>query len=230
MVMVSVPAGVFAMGSSESDTQAADDEKPQHTVYLNAFWLDQTEVTNSMYASCVRAGVCQQPEKTSSKTRLLYYGESHYDAYPVLFVSWEEAKNYCHWVGRRLPTEAEWEKAARGENGLTYPWGEAPPGPGLLNFDNQVGDTTQVGSYTGGASPYGALEMAGNVSEWTADWYGEDYYAVSPAFNPLGPLSGAYRVLRGGSWFSSRDAVRAAFRLWNIPGLHSDSVGFRCAL
>jgi formylglycine-generating enzyme required for sulfatase activity len=229
MIMVSVPAGVFAMGSSDSDPQAADDEKPQHTVYLEAYWMDQTEVTNRMYAVCVQAGMCRSPGQSSSKTRLFYYGESRYDDYPVLYVSWEDAKAYCQWAGRRLPTEAEWEKAARGDGGRLFPWGDTPPTPGLLNYDNQVGDTTQAGSYPLGASPYGALDMAGNVSEWTADWYDERYYAVSPALNPIGPLSGTYRVLRGGSWFSSGRAVRAAFRLWNLPDLRSDGIGFRCA-
>jgi formylglycine-generating enzyme required for sulfatase activity/predicted Ser/Thr protein kinase len=229
MVMLYVSGGAFAMGSDDADLEAGDDERPQHTVFLSGYWIDQTEVTNRMYALCVQAGICRPPEKSGSKTRLIYYGDSRFDDYPVIYVAWEDADAYCRWAGRRLPSEAEWEKAARGIDGRIYPWGDTPPNPGLLNYNNQIGDTVPVGSYPNGVSPYGALDMAGNVGEWTADWYSEDYYGVSPAYNPLGPSLGTYRVLRGGSWFSSSRAVRVAFRLWNYPDLRFDSSGFRCA-
>jgi serine/threonine-protein kinase len=229
MVMVYIPAGEFLMGAAGSDRNAGDDEKPQHKVYLEAFWIDLTEVTNAMYALCEGAGACQPPDTSKSKTRLFYYGDSRYGDYPVIHVSWEGAHAYCQWAGRRLPSEAEWEKAARGPDGQVYPWGDASPNPGLANFNNHVGDTTAIGRYPDGASPYGALDMAGNVAEWVADWYGENYYAVTPADNPLGPDSGTYRVLRGGSWFNPARVVRVTFRLWNYPDLRFEGGGFRCA-
>lgn len=229
MTLVYIPSGQFLMGSPEADAAAGVEEKPQHKVYLSVYWMDQTEVTNAMYTRCVRAGVCRPPAQTRSKTRPAYYDEPAFGDYPVIYVSWQDAEVYCRWAGRRLPTEAEWEKAARGTNGQTYPWGELPPGPGLANFNNQVGDTRPVGSYPVGASPFGALDMAGNVAEWVADWYNADYYPISPGSNPLGPEQGEFRVLRGGSWFNLARAMRAAFRLSNYPELQSDTVGFRCA-
>jgi serine/threonine-protein kinase len=229
MTLVYVPSGQFLMGSPDADAGAGIEEKPQRSVYLSVFWIDQTEVTNAMYMRCVRENVCSPPKETRSKTRLAYYDSPAFGNYPVIYVSWQEAEVYCQWAGRRLPTEAEWEKAARGSNGATYPWGEAPPGIGLANFNNQVGDTQPVGSYPAGASPYGALDMAGNVAEWVADWYDADYYPIAPDSNPTGPDSGEFRVLRGGSWFNLARAMRAAFRLANYPELQSDTVGFRCA-
>jgi len=228
MVLVYVPAGEFQMGSADSDTEASSNEKPQHAVYLDAFWIDSTEVTNGMYALCVTASACQPPVYTSSYTRASYYGDSQYDAYPVIYVSWNDAAAYCEWAGRRLPTEAEWEKAARGTDGRLYPWGSASPDANLLNFNDNVGDTTAVGSYPSGASPYGALDMAGNVWEWVADWYSETYYASSPFKNPSGSESGSYRVLRGGSWGDSQWIVRSALRLRITPVYRDFSVGFRC--
>jgi serine/threonine-protein kinase len=227
--MIYVPPGDFLMGAADSDTEAGADEKPQHLVYLDAFWIDLTEVTNSMYARCVEAGACSPPDKESSKTRLGYYGDEHYADYPVIYVSWQDAQDYCSWAGRRLPTEAEWEKAARGTDGWIYPWGNERPNSRYLNFNNQVGDTTPAGFYPPGASPYGAFDMAGNVAEWVADWYSEDAYASSEVRNPSGPETGEYRVLRGGSWFNPPRAVRTTFRLWNLAGLGFETGGFRCA-
>ena len=229
MVQVYIPSGQFLMGSLETEAGAGKEEKPQHPVYLSVYWIDQTEVTNAMYLRCVREGVCRPPKETRSNTRPAYFDEPGFGNYPVIYVSWQDADTYCRWAGRRLPSEAEWEKAARGTDGRTYPWGEDPPGPGMANFNNQVGDTRAVGSYPAGASPYGALDMAGNVAEWVADWYDPDYYPVSPASNPTGPESGEFRVLRGGSWFNMARAMRAAFRLSNYPELQSDTLGFRCA-
>ncbi|HSO13080.1 MAG TPA: formylglycine-generating enzyme family protein [Anaerolineales bacterium] len=232
MILLYVPAGEFTMGS-----EFYDDEQPIHTVYLDAFWIDQTEVTVHMYSMCVEAGVCVEPENISSFTRLSYYGNSEFDNYPVIYVSWNMAKSYCEWVGRRLPTEAEWEKAARGTDGRTYPWGEKI-NCSLANYwdgsDRCGNDTTKVGSYLGGASIYGALDMAGNVWEYVNDWYSETYYFNSPTSNPLGPESGQYRVVRGGSWFDWDDVVRSTFRSWVTPvgGDYSatDNQGFRCAI
>jgi formylglycine-generating enzyme required for sulfatase activity len=223
MVQVYVPAGSFQMGSDSGNS----DEKPVHTVTLDAFWVDQTEVTNKMYALCVGAGECPPPSSTKSYTLDSYYGNAQYDNYPVIYVSWNNAKAYCEWAGRRLPTEAEWEKAARGTDGRIYPWGDAAPESTMLNFN--VGDTTEVGKYPNGASPYGALDMAGNVWEWVNDWYGESYYSNSPSENPQGPDSGQFRALRGGSWNYYDRLVRAASRDWFAPDDFNNNFGFRCA-
>jgi formylglycine-generating enzyme required for sulfatase activity len=228
MEMVYIPAGEFPMGADDTDPEAGVVEKPQHWLYLSPYWIDLTEVTNAMYQQCVKAGDCQPPEKVGSKTRPAYYNEPQYQNYPVVFVSWEDASAYCGWAGRRLPSEAEWEKAARGIDGWLYPWGNVPPDYRKANFNNLAGDTTRVGAYPAGASPFGVLDMAGNVAEWVADWYGDGYYAASPYKNPTGPNSGEFRILRGGSWFNTANALRTTFRLWNYPVLRSETVGFRC--
>ena len=198
MVLIYIPAGDFLMGSADSDKEANSDEKPQHKVYLDAFWIDKTEVTNVMYARCVQAGACQTLFETKSFARSSYYTNAQFKDFPVIYVSWDDAGKYCKWAERRLPTEAEWEKAARGAIGRLYPWGDDPPNPSLLNFNKNVGDTTQVGKYPDGASTYGVLDMAGNVWEWVADWYDEKYYSKSPNRNPDGPASGGFGILRGG--------------------------------
>jgi len=225
MELVIVPAGDFLMGSVEGDPDAYDDEKPQHVVYLDAFWIDRTEVTNAMFERFV--------EETGHDAGTWWRDEaSGKPDHPVVIVSWHDAKAYCEWAGRRLPTEAEWEKAARGTDGRVYPWGNEPPDASRCNFNRNVGDTTPVGKYSPkGDSPYGAADMAGNVWEWVADWYDEDYYAVSPRDNPQGPSMGDYRVLRGGSWSDNGFgvSVRAAFRFRNSPVLRYGNFGFRCA-
>jgi len=229
MVQVYIPASEFKMGSLDGDLNAGDEEKPRHAVHLRAYWIDQTEVTNAMYALCVADGNCQPPKEVFSKTRPAYYDEPDYEDFPVIYVSWYDATAYCHWAGRRLPSEAEWEKAARGVAGQLYPWGDQPPGTERANFNNQVGDTSRVGSYPAGASPYGVLGMSGNVAEWVFDWYEPAYYKVSPYSSPAGPDQGEFKVLRGGSWFNQLRSMRAAFRLWNYPDLRSETIGFRCA-
>ena len=243
MVMVYVPAGEFWMGSDKSaDPQADDDELPQHRVYLDAYWIDQTEVTNAMYARCVADGACTPPAETRSFTRDSYYSSSQFGNYPVLYMDWNQSSAYCAWAGRRLPTEAEWEKAARGTDGRIYPWGDefscskgnfddetqsdADTVPGGPNCDGYP-DTAPVGSYPAGASPYGALDMAGNVWEWVADWHGA--YPSGAVSNPTGPDSGYYRVLRGGSWDVGSDIIRAAYRGGFIPDNRYINFGFRCA-
>jgi formylglycine-generating enzyme required for sulfatase activity/uncharacterized caspase-like protein len=228
MTLLYVPAGKFKMGSDDD----LPDEKPLHTVYLDAFRIDKTEVTNAKYAKCVQDGKCKQPSSTSSETHYIYYENSEFDNYPVIYVNWDDANAYCAWAGRRLPTEAEWEKAARGTDGRTYPWGNDSPNDTLLNYNNYSGqDTKEVGKYPNGASPYGALDMAGNVSEWVADWYDESYYATlgEKARNPQGPANGQVHVLRGGSYFSNYYSVRSSERtLYEISGPVLD--GFRCAV
>jgi formylglycine-generating enzyme required for sulfatase activity len=216
VAMVLVPPGEFLMGST--------------TVYLDAFWIYKTEVTNAMYAECVQAGKCSPPRSRGSHTRENYYGNPEFDDFPVIYVSWVDANNYCSWAGGRLPTEAEWEKAARGTDGRPFPWGDVDPTSvgDLLNFYGQ--DTTAVGSFPDGASPYGALDMAGNVSEWVADWLGLNYYNSPPSSNPLGPDSGEYRVWRGGSWATTlTELVRTSSRTGNFPTDSSGGIGFRCA-
>ena len=196
MEMVLVPAGEFPMGSEDG----SENERPVHEVYLDAFYIDKYEVSNGQYEMCVKAGKCDAPSVTSSSTRDNYYGNPSYADYPVIFVTWYNAQDYCAWAGGRLPTEAEWEKAARGTDDRTYPWGNGDPNCSLANSYNDdtgsycVGDTSEVGSYPTGASPYGALDMTGNVAEWVSDWYSPDYYSNSPVSNPLGPASGDRNV------------------------------------
>jgi formylglycine-generating enzyme required for sulfatase activity len=213
------------MGSDDGNS----DEQPAHTVYLDAFAIDRTEVTNAQYARCVQAGACRPPGSSSSYTRANYFADPRYADHPVIYVSWDDARAYCAWAGRRLPTEAEWEKAARGTDGRTYPWGDEWDASKANTDEAGVGDTTPVGAYPAGASPYGALDMAGNVWEWVADWYGEDYYRESPGENPLGPASGTNRVVRGGSWGNVQWLARAADRYGFTPDDRNSHVGFRCA-
>lgn len=238
MVMVFVPGGTFMMGSDlTQDADAQDDELPQHEVTLDSFWLDRTEVTNAQYWQCVARGECSRSSLAD---------DSRYNGldYPVVGVSWQDASNYCAWAGGRLPTEAEWEYAARGEAGYIYPWGNEFDGT-RLNYcdtnctygwkDASQNDgyelTAPVGSYSpAGDSWVGAADMAGNVWEWVADWYSNRYYASSPSENPTGPESGDYRALRGGSWFYFRRITRAANRLNAPPDDRYDAVGFRCVL
>ena len=262
MVMVYVPAGEFTMGSNTE----GDDEKPVHTVALDAFWIDRTEVTNAMFARFVADTAYKtDAEKndgsahvfdTSAKDWSLMRGAnwqhprgpsgdlSGLDNHPVVQVSWNDATAYCQWVGRRLPTEAEWEKAARGTDGRTYPWGNQKPAGNQLNSadknldvdwaDKNVNDgyqfTAPVGNYPAGASPYGVLDMAGNVWNWVADWYGDIYYFSSTSWkNPQGPSSGNYRVLKGGSWVFFAIGVHTSLRGRSVPSDAYDTIGFRCS-
>lgn len=193
MELVFIPAGEFIMGSEANNMDADRDETPSHIVFIDSFWMDKTEVTNAMYGQCISTGACAPPAQTKFHTM------PEYSNHPVLGVSWEQASAYCHWAGRRLPTEAEWEKAARGTDGRIYPWGNENPSPRLVNFDHNINETLPVGSFSQGASYYGVLDMAGNAWEWVADGYSAEYYAVTPVNNPLNPLPANQRVLRGGN-------------------------------
>ena len=220
MEMVLIPAGSFLMGIDGNDL----DQRPQHEVYLDAYWMDLTEVTNTQYLACVDAGGCKPPGEAQ------YYREQALGSHPVAYVTWQDARDFCQWAGKRLPTEAEWEKAARGTDGRIFPWGNTPANERLANYDDNVNKTTPVGSYTAGASPYGLLDMAGNVWEWVNDWYSIDYYRTSVRENPAGPDQGDRKVLRGGSWFSLVDIVlRTHIRKKRAPEIRDYGTGFRCA-
>jgi formylglycine-generating enzyme required for sulfatase activity len=233
--LVYVPAGCLMMGSTSGDS----DELPVHHVCLRTFWIGQTEVTNAQYRACVDAGACTPPADRMD------YDTPAYAGYPVADVSWEQAAAYARWFGGSLPTEAQWEYAARGPEGWLFPWGPSFDASRLNFCDAACGvswrDGTArdgyaglapVGSYPGGASWAGALDMAGNAWEWTADWYGEAYYATLPdgAWDPSGPSAGALRVLRGGSWFNDWMGVRASYRGWVDPEYLHPSLGFRVVL
>ncbi len=222
--LVYVSAGEFTMGDDSSDA-------PVHTVYLDAFWIDQTEVTNKQYQTCVEAGVCESPFTTISLTHSNYYGNPEFDNYPVIYVNWDKANRYCEvWAGGDLPTEAQWEKAARGIDARTYPWGNDAPRKDLLNSNGYIGDTTMVKNYPNTASFYETYDMAGNVWEWVNDWYDETYYqSLKSSKNPLGPESGYFRAMRGGSWWYSDSFARSANRGMNTPTVTVNDIGFRCA-
>ena len=222
--------------SSNPAEMCRGNEQPLHTVTLDAYFIDKYEVTNVRYKACVDAGGCTAPGSVNSVTRSPYYGTSTYADYPVLNVTWYQARAFCAWAGKRLPTEAEWEKAARGSSDTRkYPWGDSAPDCTKTNYGLCVGDTSRVGSYPNGASPYGVMDMAGNVFEWVNDFYGENYYSVSPMSNPPGPTwssapwgSHEYRVLRGGSWSSGDIDVRSADRNGIESIFWLDHYGFRC--
>lgn len=241
MVQVHIPAGKFRMGGM--DVRRAPNEIPDHDVALDAFWMDQLEVTNAMYLSCVQAGGCKPPQNFKSGRRASYFNNPEFSDYPVVYVTWGQAKAYCEWAGRRLPSEAEWERAGRGDDFRTFPWGEDKADYTLANFNMLVGDTSRVGSYPLGASPFGVLDMAGNVAEWVNDYYSFNY-SLSDVLNPTGPLTsaGSNRVVRGGSLgdaeinirVSKRSSVRGS-NLNALPGSDaylgdfSPRIGFRCA-
>jgi len=242
-VMVYVPEGEFLMGSSDADGKAGADEKPAHTVTLSGFWIDRTEVTNAQFVRFLNAvegyqGRCGGQDCAESKvedpdSHILsqegqYLAGSGFEDHPATEVTWYGAQAYCQWAGARLPTEAEWEKAARGTDGRLYPWGNDAADCGKAQYADCSGATAAVGSRAAGASPYGALDMAGNVWEWVADWYDPGYYSRSPAQNPQGAEPDRYKAFRGGSWGYLATFIRAADRGRNKPWYSGFNVGFRC--
>jgi eukaryotic-like serine/threonine-protein kinase len=251
-----VPEGEFGMGGSAATALAEcqelyndgtceldwfSDEEPAHIVYLDEFYMDKYEVSMASYRECVTDGVCEPPANVNSSTRPSYYDDPQYANYPVINIDWYMANTYCEWRGARLPTEAEWEKAARGTDGRIYPWGNSFVGINVnfcdsncskeganTHFDDGYADTAPIDYYTDGVSSYGIFNLAGNVWEWVADWYGETYYANSQYYNPTGPNSGQARVARGGSWNDFGDVVRALNRNWVRATFFNNVLGFRC--
>ena len=259
MTMVYVPGGEFHMGSTDEQldytvelcTQYYEGckldwfrrEQPVHTVTLDGFWIDRTMVTNAQYQKCVEAGACEPPgeseEDEGGEAYDAYFGDSAYDDYPVLYVNWHQAEAYCTWAGGRLPTEAEWEYAARGPEGTLYPWGNEFDGT-RLNYcdancaydwlDGTVDDgyaaIAPVDAYPEGASWCGAVSMAGNVWEWVADWFGP--YPAEDQVNPTGPDTGDFRGLRGGAFESGPNFVRTTTRNRGRPNNRDEFRSFRC--
>jgi len=268
--MVLIPAGEFLMGSKEGE--GAFDEHPQHTVYLDEYYIDKYEVTNAQFQEFVEAtgyvtdaeqkgqGEVWNPKEHYHKKQLSFngvnwkcpnawrivcpYAECHpkvWENYnianrmnhPVVQISWNDAEAYCRWAGKRLPTEAEWEKAARGSEGFTWPWGDEfnPQKADVTAYTNMGSEVPMpVGQFSTDVSPYGIYDLAGNVREWVADWYAPDYYAHSPAQDPMGPETGQFRILRGGSWANSDSSnLRSASRAYKPPDYSGNFVGFRCA-
>ncbi|MBS0164847.1 MAG: formylglycine-generating enzyme family protein [Nitrospira sp.] len=224
--MMLVPAGEFIMGSDRGD----EDEAPVHRVYLNAFYIDKFEVTNARFAKYVEAIQSEPPWGFSDKETPVVHADR-----PVRWVSWMDAMGYCLWVGKRLPTEAEWEKAARGTDERVYPWGNDPPTPVHAVYGLKEGGAETVsviGNHHMGQSPYGVQDLAGNLYEWVRDWYAEDFYSSflnNPAINPRGPSEGTAKVQRGGSYINTPYRLRSSFRTKGDPTEQDPNVGFRCA-
>lgn len=227
-----VPAGWFLMGSDpKKDYAAGPQELPQRWVHLNSFQIDRYEISNVDYLRFVIA--------TGVKWPPYWKGNPFPDkmaTHPVIGVSWLEADDYCQWVGKRLPTEAEWEKAARGSDGRIFPWGNEPAGWGKSNIAHsgskrgaKYPPLANVNRYDRGVSPYGVYQMAGNVSEWVSDWFNPEYYQQAESFDPEGPVVGQDKVFRGGSWNEDPEVARSAGRNSGAPDHRSYLVGFRCA-
>jgi len=240
--MVFIPAGSFLMGAADSDANADDDEKPQHSVDIDAFWMDQFEVSNAEYFNCVESGDCRAPAEIDSAGFAYAIASGSANA-PVVNVSWDDAGDYCAWADKRLPTEAEWEKAARGEDERVYPWGTDPDAQNKAWFCNECifsrenpevlddfSGPVPVGSFSDGQSPYGIEDLAGNVWEWVQDWYAGETYAELNQVNPEGPAEGDFRVVRGGSWTSPSTYLRSSYRQARGQASNWIDVGFRCVM
>ena len=238
--MVTIPAGAFLMGNPEHKGRA--DEWPQRSVYLDEFAIDQVEVTNERYLSFVATTGHRSPPNPYGTGPLS--SVKGIDQLPVVQTTWYDAKAYCSWAKKRLPTEAEWEKAARGEDGRIYPWGNQPAGLSRANFgrtglSGPVRDRPErlllyppiisVDKYDNAVGPYGTFQMAGNVAEWVADWYDKEYYKTAPDRNPKGPEKGTQKSFRGGGWIDSTPSVRGAQRNGTDPNTKMNWMGFRCA-
>ena len=223
--MVLVPDGSFHMGSNDGSSP----EQPMHVVALDSFYIDKYEVTNALYKSCVDAGACVPLSETKSEMRTHYYGNPEFYEYPAIYVDWFQAKNYCEWRGASLPTEAEWEKAARGTGRRTYSWGEQAPSTTLANYARNIGDTTPVKNYPDGASPYGVYNMAGNVWEWVHSAYQPYPYQADDGREDSGTVNN--RVIRGGGWESiGEELLHTTRRADKPPDQSNNTIGFRCVV
>jgi formylglycine-generating enzyme required for sulfatase activity len=261
--MVTIPAGEFTMGTAEGGN-GLPDERPERRVYLSGFFMDRFEVTNRAYAAFVQATGHRAPANANAAVTL-WEGNTplpETERHPVVNVSWTDAEAFCRWAGKRLPTEAEWEKAARGTDGRRYPWGNdwdiaransasywagrtvefqsgadweafwlKGDGARVSKEKGLKGEvlTLPVGSFPEGASPYGLLDMAGNAAEWVADWYDPNYYTSAPLSDPPGPVRGAIKAMRGGSWLKPAVSLRTADRDWGVMDSRPSGTGFRCA-
>ena len=234
--MVLIPAGEFLMGSPEGVGNS--DEHPQHKVYLDDFYISKYEVTNEQFAEFLNAigknddgngNILFNKIITAVKLEKKYKAIRGWEDHPVVGVSWYGSKAYAEWSGERLPTEAEWEKSARGTDNRKWPWGDLWSLGYCNSWEGGIRDSTPVGSYPKGASPYGVQDMAGNVFEWINDWYQLDYYKISPYKNPKGPDSGGFRLMKSGSWVEFASGVRISFKLGQSPGNTDTDSGFRIA-
>jgi len=258
MPMIYLPAGEFIMGSDDDDAKksveggVASPEVPVHMAYVDGFWIDKFEVTNAQYRLCVESGVCLAPRLPQTFMGFEYFANLDYANYPVIYVDYFMARDYCQWAGRRLPTEAEWAKAARGTDGRRYTWGNDPVTAERANFcdvncpkthaspayDDGYAETAPVGSFPAGASPYGVMDMAGNVWEWTSTIpqpypYDPGDGREEPDLRPREDVvfgDGPQRVWRGGTWANGTWWLRASVRYHSVPGYYHNSLGFRCAV
>ncbi|MDP1713988.1 MAG: SUMF1/EgtB/PvdO family nonheme iron enzyme [Anaerolineales bacterium] len=217
--LIYIPAGDFTMGDGINAFA--------HDVTLDGYWIQETKVTNRMYEQCVKVGSCTTPKPELGGP---VFGNPQFTNQPVVGVTWDQAQAYCAWTQGGLPTEAQWEKAARGVNENVYPWGNAKPACDLLNFGDCVRRTTDVDAFPEGVSSYGLFDMAGNVFEWVSDWYNLNYYSESPLANPTGPQSGDYRVVRGSSFETFPSQIASTIRHFNEQGDSRRDIGFRCAV
>jgi formylglycine-generating enzyme required for sulfatase activity len=221
--MVLIPAGEFLMGAEDG----LQDVRPMHRVYLSSYWFDMYEGTNTRYRQCVEGGGCTPPKDRQA------FDDPHRAQYPVTNITWNQARSFCEWQGKRLPTEAEWEKAARGTDGRRYPWGndEEVVKRRVRTGELRTGinETNPVGRQEATASPYGVFDLVGSVSQWVKDWYAEDFYQTSPVRDPQGPPRGSFRVLRGGDWNEKLPDLRASYRGWDEVTYWGPTLGVRCA-
>jgi formylglycine-generating enzyme required for sulfatase activity len=223
-----IPEGKFIMGSNDGNSNA----QPSHQVYLASFYIDEYEVTNEQYRNCenTKPKICDSPIDRKSPLHSNYYDDPQYNDYPVVWVNWNMAKKFCEWRDANLPTEAQWEKAARSPDSRSYPWGEEISCRNA-NYAGCVGDTLPVGLFEDGKSVYGVYDMVGNVAEWVADWYSDTYYSTHAdgQFDPTGPVNGQLRVVRGGSWYVKFNGIKLFERIAYLPSFADRDLGFRCA-